>query len=114
MSATRDIITSPASQPVLPFLGSPERLLVSGEQSGGEFALFETTGERGHTSPRHRHHRATETFVVLDGELLIEAGDERHVAGTGHVAVLPRGQAHTFFVVSATARYLTLHTPAGF
>jgi hypothetical protein len=32
----------------------------------------------------------------------------------GHVAVLPRDQVHTFLVVSATARYLTLHTPAGF
>ena len=25
--------------------GSPERLLVTGKQSGGEFALFETTGD---------------------------------------------------------------------
>ena len=63
--ATRPAFTGPASQPVLRFLGSPERLLVAGEQSGGEFALFEATGERGHTSPRHRHRRATETFIVL-------------------------------------------------
>jgi quercetin dioxygenase-like cupin family protein len=106
--------TDPASQPVLRFLGSPERLLVSAEQSGGEFALFETTGERGHTAPRHRHRRAAETFIVLDGELLIEAGAERRVAAAGHAAVLPRDQVHTFLVVSPAARYLTLHTPAGF
>jgi quercetin dioxygenase-like cupin family protein len=112
--ATRAAFTTPASQPVLRFLGSPERLLVAGQQSGGEFALFETTGERGHTSPRHRHRLASETFVVLDGELLIEAGGEKRVATAGHVAVLPRDQVHTFLVVSATARYLTLHTPAGF
>jgi hypothetical protein len=36
------------------------------------------------------------------------------VPSAGHVAILPRGQVHTFMVVSATARYLTLHTPAGF
>ena len=112
--ATRPAFTGPASQPVLRFLGSPERLLVAGQQSGGEFALFEATGERGHTSPRHRHRRATETFIVLDGEMLIEAGGERQVAAAGHVAVLPRDQVHTFMVVSPTARYLTLHTPAGF
>ena len=47
---------------------------------------------------------------MLDGEVLIEAGDERRVAGAGHVAVLPRDQVHTFMVVSPTARYLTLHT----
>jgi quercetin dioxygenase-like cupin family protein len=106
--------TDPVSQPVLHFLGSPERLLVAGEQSGGEFALFRSTGECGHTVPRHRHRLAAETFIVMDGELLIEVGDERRVAAAGHVAVLPREQVHTFMVVSPTARYLTLHTPAGF
>lgn len=106
--------SEPGTQPVLRFLGSPERLLVAGPQSGGEFALFQTTAERGHTSPRHRHRRASETFIVLDGELLIEAGDQRRTAGAGHVAVLPRDQVHTFLVVSATAQYMTLHTPAGF
>ena len=106
--------SEPASQPVFQFLGSPERLLIAGQQSGGEFALFQSSGERGHTAPRHRHRLAAETFIVLDGEILIEAGDERRVAAAGHVAVLPRDQVHTFLVVSVTARYLTLHTPAGF
>jgi quercetin dioxygenase-like cupin family protein len=112
--ATRAVFTDPASQPVLDFLGSAERLLIAGGQSGGEFALFDATGERGHTAPRHRHRRASETFVVLDGEILIEAGVDRRVATAGDVAVLPRDQVHTFMVVSASARYLTLHTPAGF
>jgi quercetin dioxygenase-like cupin family protein len=112
--AARPVFSEPAGQPVFQFLGSPERLLVGGLHSGGEFALFQSTGERGHTAPRHRHRRASETFIVLDGELLIEAGEERRVAAAGHVAVLPRDQVHTFLVVSATARYLTLHTPAGF
>jgi quercetin dioxygenase-like cupin family protein len=82
--ATHPAFTDPDSQPVYRFLGSPERLLVTGEQSGGEFALFESTGERGHTAPRHRHRRASETFVVLDGEILIETGGERQVAAAGH------------------------------
>jgi quercetin dioxygenase-like cupin family protein len=112
--ATRAAFTNPASQPVLSFLGSPERLLVAGGQNGGEFALFESSGERGHTAPRHRHRHASETFVVLDGELLIEVGGERQLAAAGHVAVLPRDLVHTFVVVSPSARYLTLHTPAGF
>jgi quercetin dioxygenase-like cupin family protein len=108
------VFTDPASQPVLDFLGSPERLLVAGGQSGGEFALFDATGERGHTAQRHRHRRAAETFVVLDGEVLIEVGDDRRIAAAGAVAVLPRDLVHTFIVVSPSARYMTLHTPAGF
>jgi quercetin dioxygenase-like cupin family protein len=112
--ATRPVFTEPASQPLLRFLGSPERLLVSGEQSGGEFALFQATCERGYTAPRHLHRSATEAFIVLDGEMLFEVGGERRPAAAGHVAVLPRGQVHTFIVVSATASYMTLHTPPGF
>ncbi len=112
--ASTTAFCDPASQPVLSFLGSPERLLVDGQRTGGEFAVLEAVAERGHSAPRHRHRRATESFIVLDGELLIEAGGQRHVAGPGSVAVLPRDQVHTFLVVSAAARYLTLHTPAGF
>ncbi len=107
------IITA-GDQPVLTFLGSPERLMLGRADTNGEFALFESSGTRGHTAPAHRHLRASETFIVLDGELLVQVGDDRHVAGAGAVALLPRGLPHTFVVVSPTARYLTLHTPAGF
>jgi quercetin dioxygenase-like cupin family protein len=112
--AERAMFTNPDTKPVLDFLGSPERLLVSGAEAGGEFALAECSALRGHTAPRHRHLRDTETFIVMGGELLIEVGGERRSTGAGHVAVLPRNVPHTFVVVSATARYLILHTPAGF
>ena len=112
--ATQPVFTCPESQPVLSFLGSPQRLLVAGEDSAGEFALFESTGARGHTAPRHRHLHASETFIVLDGEMLIEVGNEQRVASAGHTAVLPRDVPHTFVILSQTARYMTLHTPAGF
>jgi hypothetical protein len=46
--ATHPAFSQPASQPVLRFLGSPEQLLVACQQSGGEFALFQTTAGRGH------------------------------------------------------------------
>ena len=112
--ATRPVFTTPEQQPVLSFLGSPERLLLAGHDTSGEFALFESTGHRGHNAPKHRHQHATETFIVLEGDLLIEVGDEQRAAGAGDTAVLPRGLPHTFVVLSPSARYLTLHTPAGF
>jgi hypothetical protein len=39
---------------------------------------------------------------------------EEHTAGPGTVAVLPRRLRHAYVVISATARFLTLHAPAGF
>src|SRR5262249_51810511 len=65
-------------------------------------------------SPVHVHDRDDETFFVLDGELRVFAGEEEHTAGAGTVAVLPRRLRHAYVVTSATARFLTLHTPAGF
>ena len=41
-------------------------------------------------------------------------GEEEHTAEPGTVAVLPRRLRHAYVVTSATARFLTLHTPAGF
>ncbi|HEY2261677.1 MAG TPA: cupin domain-containing protein [Streptosporangiaceae bacterium] len=64
--------------------------------------------------PVHVHDRDDETFFVLDGELRVFAGEEEHAAGPGTVAVLPRRLRHAYVVTSATARFLTLHTPAGF
>jgi quercetin dioxygenase-like cupin family protein len=112
--ATRPSFITSDQQPVLSFLGSPERLLVSGHHTGGEFALFESTGSRGHNAPTHRHVHASETFIVLEGEMLIEVSGEQRVAGAGDTAVLPRGLPHTFVILSSMARYMTLHTPAGF
>ena len=35
-------------------------------------------------------------------------------AGAGAAAMLPRGMTHSFVVTSPEARFLTIHTPAGF
>ena len=112
--AVRPVFTTTSDQPVLPFLGAPERLLVTGDQSGGEFALFSSSGTRGHSTPWHRHLRASETFIVLEGTIDVQVGDDRQPVSAGGAAVLPRDVPHGFVVTSDSARYLTLHTPAGF
>lgn len=108
------VFTTPDDQPVYRLLNSDARMLASGLQTGGDLTVVESSGLRGHSTPRHRHLLATETFVLLEGEMLIQVGDERREARAGHVAVLPRGIPHSFAVISASVRYLTLHTPGGF
>ncbi|GHJ39398.1 hypothetical protein Sm713_50070 [Streptomyces sp. TS71-3] len=51
---------------------------------------------------------------MLEGELRLQVDGESHLAGAGAAALLPRGLPHAFVVTSPQARYLTLHTPAGF
>src|SRR5262249_3286181 len=69
---------------------------------------------RGNGSPVHVHDHEDETILVLDGELQVFVGEEKHTAGPGTVAVLPRRLRHAYVVTSATARFLTLHIPAAF
>jgi quercetin dioxygenase-like cupin family protein len=111
---TGSVISGPDAQAAIWFLGALAQVRVSGAQTGGAFALADHLARRGNASPVHVHDRDDETFFVLDGELRVFVGEEEHLAGPGTVAVLPRRLRHAYVVTSATARFLTLHTPAGF
>jgi quercetin dioxygenase-like cupin family protein len=111
---TGSVISSPDAQAAIWFLGALSQLRVTGEQTGGVFAVADHLARRGNASPVHVHDRDDETFFVLDGELRVLVGEEEHTAGPGTVAVLPRHVSHAYVVTFATARFLTLHTPAGF
>lgn len=113
-AATRSVISSPDTQAAIWFLGALTQVRLSGEQTGGAFSLAENLNRRGNGSPVHVHDQEDETLLVLDGELRVFAGEEEHAAGPGTVAVLPRRLRHAYLVTSATARFLTLHIPAGF
>lgn len=71
----------------------------------GAMSVVEFVAPRGLGPPLHRHHDEDELFVVLDGELAFHSGDQQLRAGPGGIAHLPRGQAHTFQVLSDTARF---------
>jgi quercetin dioxygenase-like cupin family protein len=108
------VISSPDTQAAIWFLGALTRVRLSGEQTGGAFSLTDNLVRRGDGSPVHVHDHEDETFFVLDGELRVFAGEDDHTAGPGTVALLPRRLRHAYVVTSATARFLSLHAPAGF
>jgi len=111
---TRSVISGPDTQAAIWFLGALSQVRVSGAQTGGAFALADNLARRGNASPVHVHDRDDVTFSVLDGELRVFAGEQDYSAGPGTVAVLPRRLRQAYVVTSATARFFTLHTPAGF
>jgi quercetin dioxygenase-like cupin family protein len=112
--SARSVISSPDTQAAIWFLGALSQVRLGGEQTGGAFSLVENLNRRGNGSPVHVHDQEDETLLVLDGELRVFAAEEEHTAGPGTVAVLPRRLRHAYVVTSATARFLTLHVPAGF
>jgi quercetin dioxygenase-like cupin family protein len=103
------VITTPETQRLIPFLGQSYRVLVSGQDTAGTFAVMETEAARGHGSPMHVHRNDSEVFLVLDGALRVVVDGQEHEAGAGSAAVLPAGRPHGFVVTSEAARYLTVH-----
>lgn len=94
------------------FLGTLATIRVPGEAVGGRFALIEFLFPQHASPPRHTHPQ-DESYVVLDGLLTVESGEQRFSLTAGGVAVVPMGVAHTFRVDSKTARVLVLSTPSG-
>src|SRR5881275_3449672 len=92
------------------FLGTLAIIRVPGEAVGDRFALIEFVFPHLASPPLHTHPQ-DESYVVLEGELTVKAGDDRFVLRAGSAAVVPMGVAHTFRVDSATARVLVLSTP---
>lgn len=93
---------------------SGPRVLLRGEQSGGEVSVIETAPGPG-AGPALHHHDFDEAFYVMEGELTFQLRDEIVTAGPGELVFAPRGVPHTFANLSgAPARQLIVCTPAGF
>ena len=109
-----DTVTSsgPGDGEPLWFLGTLAIIKVPGEASDGRFALIEFLFPR-HASPPLHTHPQDESYIVLEGQLTVQAGGRRFELAPGAAAVVPMGVAHTFRVDSNTARVLVLSTPAG-
>jgi quercetin dioxygenase-like cupin family protein len=107
-------ILTPDIQQAVWFLGALIRVRADGNSTAGSLAILEHQGARGYGSPAHRHLADEETFMVLEGELRVEVGGQTRAVGAGAVAFLPGQLPHAFVVTSPQARFLTLHTPAGF
>ena len=94
------------------FLGTLATIRVPGEAVDGRYALIEFLFPRGASPPRHTHPQ-DESYIVVDGQLVVQAGERRFALGPGGTAAVPMGVPHTFRVDSETARVLVLSTPAG-
>src|SRR5437763_12739881 len=92
------------------FLGTLAIVRVPSEAVDGRFALIEFLFPH-HTSPPLHTHPQDESYIVLDGQLTVQAGADRFELDAGGSGGVPAGVAHTWRVDSATARVLVLSTP---
>lgn len=113
-AAVEGYIVPPGEGAEHPFFPSA-RVLAGTASTGGLIAVEEGVLEPGQSGPyRHYHPHMAELFYVLEGELLLQIGDQVERAGVGAFAFCPAGCIHAFRALgSEPARVLIMAMPPG-
>jgi quercetin dioxygenase-like cupin family protein len=106
------IVSEPGEGEPRWFLGTLAIIRVPGEAVEDRFSVIEFLFPH-HASPPLHTHPQDESYVVLDGQLTIKAGERMLAGEPGGIVAVPQGVPHSFRVDSPTARVLILSTPAG-
>jgi mannose-6-phosphate isomerase-like protein (cupin superfamily) len=87
---------------------------VSTLDTDGALSVAEITSLHKGGPARHLHHAQDEWFYVLEGEYVIEVGEERYEPGPGGSVLAPRKVAHVWaHVGEGTGRLIAALQPAG-
>ena len=87
---------------------------VSTLDTDGALSVAEVTSLRRGGPARHLHHAQDEWFYVLEGEYVIEVGEERYEPRPGDSVLAPRKVAHVWaYVGEGTGRLIAALQPAG-
>ncbi|MBX7105503.1 MAG: cupin domain-containing protein [Gemmataceae bacterium] len=115
MAKPTGLLTRPTDERTIAVLGDVYRFLTLGEDTAGQYSLFEAVIQPGGGPPPHVHSREAEGFYILDGEMTFYLDGRRHTAGPGGYAHLPIGLPHYFRnETDSPVRMLISVFPAGF
>jgi quercetin dioxygenase-like cupin family protein len=107
--------TSLLGPDAIEWLGVQYRILLRSADTGGALSITDSVSPPNSGPPRHIHHDADESFVMMSGDCEFLVGGERFIRGPGTTVFVPRGTEHTFRVVSdIPSRHFTILTPGGF
>jgi quercetin dioxygenase-like cupin family protein len=95
-------------------MGSLLEIVISGDQTGGAYAVAEDRSEPGFGPPPHVHEREDEAFYVTDGEYLFGGDGWEVKAGPGTFIHAPKGELHWWRNVGdGPGRHLEIFVPSG-
>ncbi len=91
------------------------KCLLSGEQTGGQFCLFENTSDGETMTPIHMHAHEDETLYVIEGQLTAILDGEMRTLSPGESIFLKRGIPHQLMNPGRQrTRYILIGTPSMF
>lgn len=93
-------------------LGMPVYVKLSGSDTGDQLSIFIAEYKKNQGPPLHMHD-VDETFYVLEGEHIFQAGDERFNGKPGDVVFIPRNTVHTTLCITDTGKLLFTVNPTG-
>ncbi|HEY3556279.1 MAG TPA: cupin domain-containing protein [Kribbella sp.] len=80
---------------------------VGDEHTGGQYELFEIDAPRADPAPPHTE-AWSKAFYVLQGRILVQAGDQGYDLGPGAAISIPAGTLNTFSVLTPSAKFLMI------
>lgn len=107
----RPFVLAPEEGKKFSVLDSVFTTKATGEDTKGAWTLYEITDTAGNGPPLHTH-PWDEAFYILEGELEIQIGTKTIVATPGYFINIPGETAHAFKILSASAKFIALLSPA--
>ncbi|MCF6439543.1 cupin domain-containing protein [Pseudoalteromonas luteoviolacea] len=108
------VINYPDSGRYLASAGNLYRIMISGEQTEGQFSLIESLIQPGQGGPFHTHANEQESFLVISGTLTIFDAEQSYQATPGTFILCPAGTTRGFRNdTEEEVKVLILYTPAG-
>lgn len=108
----QSIIANPADGARLRVAGDVVRVLMSSEQTGGAYEIFELEGPEGSGPPAHAH-PWSEAYVVVEGEADVYIDGAKLHAAPGCFVHVPAGTTHGYRIRSKSAKFVVVTSPAG-
>jgi quercetin dioxygenase-like cupin family protein len=112
---TNDFHRKPEDAETYIFLGDEKvRILVSGEDTGGDCTVAFISKVANQGPPLHVHYEEDELFEVKSGSFTFYIGDQVKEAKEGDFIFAPRGIPHRYVAGPTESSFVLTASPAGF
>jgi mannose-6-phosphate isomerase-like protein (cupin superfamily) len=114
MTTPHELLIEPSQGHSLSVVGDIVTFKAMGEDTNGQYTLFELQVDPEIGPPPHIHHREDEAFYIQEGELEFQLGDQTVIATPGTFLYSPKGHLHSFKnITNQRAKMLVWCMPAG-